>query len=436
MSVKRSRMEYEDGSQRSPAQPTWQSSSGTNGADSQNHREQSSLPWVVNGERRSRYFCPVGDCPHADVSQARGWANLQGVRNHLKEHYAGRFSGAVPQAFLDAHNLCTCSVCGKIISHRFNGTCPACHPSRRDEVNNGPTEASTTATLPSLDDVCTTRARLLKYVPRGARAIWGQVLAQAAASAVFNNSTKAWTEWAMLPKCTLFAPPRQGKSNRSDTLAFTKLRCERWLAGERMELWKDGPGARKNGQNTKGSKPSNRNNTERQQQRCLELAADGQYSKATKALVSSGPLGWDEHIEKALQEKHPLAQEAPDMSDLAAPSRAHVPDFDSTHVKKMLKSFSRGTAPGPTGLRAQHLKDAVRSAHGDEAMEQLTSICNLLARGDVPKLLAQHLAGASLMALEKPGGGIRPIAIGEVLRRLVAKCFCNLYEREATAYLW
>ena len=40
------------------------------------------------------------------------------------------------------------------------------------------------------------------------------------------------------------------------------------------------------------------------------------------------------------------------------------------------------------------------------------------------------------MALEKPGGGIRPIAIGEVLRRLVAKCLCNLHEKEAYAYLW
>ena len=80
--------------------------------------------------------------------------------------------------------------------------------------------------------------------------------------------------------------------------------------------------------------------------------------------------------------------------------------------------------------------DAVRSAHGDEAIEQLTSFTNLLARGDAPEFIAQYLAGASLMALQKPEGGVRPIAVGEVLRRLVAKCFCNVYEREASAYLW
>ena len=395
--------------------------------------QPSDLPWVVNNGRLSRFFCPVGDCPHGNITQARGWANLQGVRSHLREHYAGRFSGAVPQAFLDAHNLCSCSVCGKIISQRFNGSCPACHPARRAASSSGHIEASATAVLPSLDDVYTTRARLLKYVPRGARAIWGQVLAQAAAKAVWDNSVKAWTEWAMLPKCVLFAPPRQGRSNKSDTVAFTKLRCERWLAGECMELWNDGPGARQGRRKTKRTKS---NTIEQQQQRCIELAADGQYSKATKALVSPGPLERDEHTEKAMRDKHPLAQEAPDLSDLAAPSRAQVPEFDSALVKKMLKSFPRGTAPGPTGLRAQHLMDAVRSAHGDEAMEQLTCLSNLLARGDAPEFLKQYLAGASLMALPKPEGGVRPIAVGEVLRRLVAKCFCNVYEREATAYLW
>ena len=119
----------------------------------------------------------------------------------------------------------------------------------------------------------------------------------------------------MLPKCVLFAPPRQGKSNKCDTVAFIKARCERWLAGERMELWSDGPGARQGRQNTKGPKPNTMQNTERRQQRCMELAADGQYAKATKALISPSPLGRDESTELAMREKHPIAQEAPNLSD-------------------------------------------------------------------------------------------------------------------------
>ena len=152
----------------------------------------------------------------------------------------------------------------------------------------------------------------------GARAIWGQVFAQTAASAVWHNSVQSWTELIMLPKCVLFAPPRQGKSNKNDTVAFIKLRCERWLEGERMELWLDGPGASQ-GHQRAICKIKNDKKIEKQQQRCIELAADGQFSKATKALVSSGPLKRNPDLEKAMREKHPPAQREPDLSDLATP---------------------------------------------------------------------------------------------------------------------
>ena len=168
---------------------------------------------------------------------------------------------------------------------------------------------------------------------------------------------------------------------KNDTVAFIKLRCERWLEGERMELWLDGPGASQDHQRAIRN-INNDKKIEKQQQRCIELAADGQFSKATKALVSSGPLKRNPDLEKAMKEKHPPAQREPDLSDLATPGRAQVPEFDNALIKKIIKSFPRGSAPGPSGLRAQHLKDAVRSAHGDEALEQLTSICNLLARGE------------------------------------------------------
>ena len=77
-------------------------------------------------------------------------------------------------------------------------------------------------------------------------------------------------------------------------------------------------------------------------------------------------------------------------------------------------------------MRAQHLQDALRSAHGDEVVVHLARLVNLLSRGDAPRTIAPFLGGASLVALHKPQGGLRPIAVGEILRRLVAK---YLYER-------
>ena len=209
----------------------------------------------------------------------------------------------MPQAFLDAHNLCSCKVCGNLITFRSNGTCPTCHPARRAALANTPAEpaeSSNTASLPSLDEICTTRIRLLKYVPRGARPAWGQALAQAAAKVVWHNSIQAWVEWAMLPKCVLMAPPRQGKSNKRETANITRQRCERWLAGERLELWADGPNSKR--QKSKSPSSGCQISLDRKHQRCIELVADGQYSKATSALVSPGLVKRDDQSEKAMRE--------------------------------------------------------------------------------------------------------------------------------------
>ena len=168
----------------------------------------------------------------------------------------------------------------------------------------------------------------------------------------------------MLPKCVLLGPPRQGMSNKSETANFTKQRCERWLAGERVELWADGPGAK---QKRHTSWSPGQTSLECKHVRCLLLAADGQYSKATSALVSPGLIKRNDETEKAMQDKHPRAQSPPNLADLVAPAQSQVPEFDKPLVKKMVKSFARGTAPGPSGLRAQHLKDAIRSTHGNEA---------------------------------------------------------------------
>jgi hypothetical protein len=57
-------------------------------------------------------------------------------------------------------------------------------------------------------------------------------------------------------------------------------------------------------------------------------------------------------------------------------------------------------------------------------LENLTRFVNELIAGRVNHLIAPFLAGASLYALEKKGGGIRPLACGNLLRRLASKCIC------------
>lgn len=83
---------------------------------------------------------------------------------------------------------------------------------------------------------------------------------------------------------------------------------------------------------------------------------------------------------------------------------------------------------GPDGLRPQHLKDLIGPAAGDGApllMNALVGFTTLVLEGKTPESIQPFLFGASLTALNKKDGGLRPIAVGNTLRRLVAKCACS-----------
>jgi len=92
-----------------------------------------------------------------------------------------------------------------------------------------------------------------------------------------------------------------------------------------------------------------------------------------------------------------------------------------TQVYQGMRSFAPGSAGGPDGLRPQHLMDLLGGGEEGDLLLQLTRFVNLVLAGGVPNLLREHFFGGRLFTLAKPGGGLRPIAVGMTLRRLVAK---------------
>ena len=126
-------------------------------------------------------------------------------------------------------------------------------------------------------------------------------------------------------------------------------------------------------------------------------------------------------IEK-LKEKHPVCP-----SDRRAfpisPQDTH-PLRLTSEVKTAVLSFPNGSAGGLSGLRPQHLKDCIGKVLGDQSnklITALTDVCNDILRGETPTEIIPLLAGANLSAFVKKDGGIRPIAVGETIRRLVGK---------------
>ncbi len=85
-------------------------------------------------------------------------------------------------------------------------------------------------------------------------------------------------------------------------------------------------------------------------------------------------------------------------------------------------SFPLGSAPGPSGVRPGLVKDllAKEGRNGSLHIALQTAVEKGCA-GELPKELAPLLCAATLIPLKKPCGGVRPIAVGETLRRLIGK---------------
>ena len=393
------------------------------------------------------------------------------MRNHLNEHGTGFHPGAIPAAFLHAHNYSQCPECDRIVHNRFRGICPKCRPARRERERletlrnrasatsasassdgasnvvpgvdatgpstpNVPPLANETLTdadsFPSLAIIHGRFIPTVRHVPKDLRRLWAQCLSRSVARAVWANDVRAWSELQMLPKCVLCTPPRGGKSHQNQRLAWTRGRLNRWLAGERSELWRDIPKYQRPAPKQLSDKVARR----QKQERCIELCGEGGYGNACKSLVKPPPLGHTRDVFQHLKAKHPEARNPVDLSSFGSASRHLVPTIDAPRVESCIRSFHQLSGGGPSGLRPIHLKDCIETAHRDEILQHVTALVNLLAKGDAPNSLAPFLAGAGLTALPKKDDDIRPVAVGDTWRRLTAKTLCATYKDDACKFFY
>ena len=241
-----------------------------------------------------------------------------------------------------------------------------------------------------------------------------------------------WLLLYILPRCVLPARIReQGQSASKEVRAA----CKKWKEGKAAELWEEAMGkkeAPKKGRKKKEKeKPTQ---LERNFQRATKLAEEGQLGRAAKALVSKGVDLDSAAARQEMEKKHP-------QSEVAAPPPEEIScrpvSLTSREVYEAIQGFKTGTAAGPSGLRAEHLKEAKArgEGRGAAALGAVTKLVNTMAAGKVPKEVAPYLFGANLFALLKKGGGHRPVAVGDILRRLTSKCIAYKVNFEASQWL-
>jgi hypothetical protein len=153
---------------------------------------------------------------------------------------------------------------------------------------------------------------------------------------------------------------------------------------------------------------------------------DGNIAAAIRILCSEeSPAVPSMNSFRNLQTKHPPG--SLDNASLPVPGHTgHLAVLESD-VKKAILSFPSGSAGGPDGLRPQHLKDLLLCREsGSDFLSDLTLFVNSALEGRCPEDISPIFFGGRLIGLNKKDGGIRPIAIGFSLRRLVSKC-ANCY---------
>ena len=145
----------------------------------------------------------------------------------------------------------------------------------------------------------------------------------------------------------------------------------------------------------------------------------GNVRGAVQLLSSSDNIA-EANLENAaiLRQKHPARQY--DMPP--SPSAPECLTVQEKVVSSYVMSFTNGSSGGLDGLRPQHLKDMISCVpYGEQLLSTLTSFVNFVLGGGVPEEVRHVFFGANLIAFNKPDGGLRPIAAGNVLRRLVSK---------------
>ena len=158
-----------------------------------------------------------------------------------------------------------------------------------------------------------------------------------------------------------------------------------------------------------------------------------EHKKKKQHLVSRGLADRnDPEVAQKLRDLHPQAPVVPlgDGSQLPAqhPSGLDLTaDEWETRAFEAVYSFAPGSAPGPNGLRPSQLKNCLKRAGSSASLKAgLGSFVSAAADGRLPLQLAEPLCAGNLIPINKKDGGIRPIAVGDTIRRVVGKVLLHL----------
>ncbi len=296
--------------------------------------------------------------------------------------------------------------------------CTKMHPEKSSPsiVNNDESEITIESVIDKLVYM-KKNVKVLKRIPKGARVVAAYNLSKIIDKCVQNNDIKSWCDLLFFSYAAFQIPEKKLKSNSLVRIVKRNIND--------LQL--------PNVQASNGTKQADLT------KRIESKISEGDVRGAVKLLVSTEALvKQDVSTLHQLQAKHPAPSRQlnfPEPPDTSITETAHTTTIE---VYDSIQSFANGSASGIDGIRPQHLKDFVATSNSDAAPKLLQSIMNLenlMLSGKVISSICPIIYGATLCALSKKCGGLRPIAVGSTYRRLAAKLACKFVRNESGDYL-
>lgn len=360
---------------------------------------------------------PTGEvaCPRCAEVFGALWLLVE----HVNRDHAGQAGG--DQTLAEAVRTAGGRVCGRcgtaVIMAQRCGRCAI------GALSSAPaaTPAGDAALLRVVEEELARRRPTLRHVPGAAREAVAAEYTALILRACVARDAAAIGRLLLFPRTVLEAPaPRQLRARGLDLAGLVR---------DRLRAWQAEPDATAQGVVPTGgagqvvSRRSRRKQAAKSEllpAKLIQLASEGYLAKAARGLCPA-PLHdpEDPAVIARLKELHPPGVAAPPRP----PSAAGLAAFTEDEVVRAIRHLARSDAHGPDGLRATHLLELAVTAGGGtrrRLVAAVAKLCSLAAEGALPCEWARTFCASSLTALQKRGGGVRPIAVATALGRLTS----------------
>ncbi len=372
------------------------------------------------------FLCPFKNC-------LKIFSKSQHLESHLQTH-----KGFTPSKdWLQSTNRTLCEKCNKVVQKTavnmilnkfYHRKCRPLVDTLQNRLSfQKPTlvreliispnieSSSSIQDIPSFDEIFKISVPTRNFIPAKAAQDVSKSLIKLIDEVILKNDKLSWTIFFCFWKCILnpFTP--------NPNISFSDLvleRCKLFEDGNNwIKSWSDVISFSKECSNSRGNLDWKKS--------VIKRVENGNISSGFKALLSKPMIAFNQEIFDKLKNLHPSVEDfKATPSSIVPPPPSTTPLDLNFNIDKLIRSFPLGTAPGPDGLRVQHLRDLIRlCVHGspNDPRPKLIKFINFIASGKPNLIIGPYFSSARLIALPKKDDGIRPIAVGNVWRRLISK---------------